>query len=232
MPSAAELGKQVIALTPKVAPLVAGGALRWLLDASIDGFAKLPGARSAASGHLRRVGDHERAISLLVAQHITMAGAQGFVTNLGGAITAVVAVPANIAGTAIVQCRMVAGVAHLRGYNLDDNRVRSAILMCLLGKRRAAQLVSSGELPSLPLAIATAPVFDPELDYKVSQFVMSDTMNVITGKRLGVFASKRVPIIGGGVGLAVDGWSTKGIGAYAREQFPNRRMVTQSPSDD
>ena len=39
-----------------------------------------------------------------------------------------VTVPANIAGLALIQCRMVAAIAHLRGYDLDDRRTRNAIL--------------------------------------------------------------------------------------------------------
>ena len=35
MPTASQLGKAVLTLTPMVAPLVAGGSLRWLLDAAI-----------------------------------------------------------------------------------------------------------------------------------------------------------------------------------------------------
>lgn len=223
MASAADIGKAVLTLTPKVAPYVAGGSLRWLLDVAIEGYGKVPGARKSAVGHLGKAGNHEAAIRGLVTQHIAMAGAQGFVTNLGGLLTSLVAVPANIAGTAVVQCRMVAGIAHLRGYDLSDNRVRSAVLMCLLGEKRAKELVKAGELPSTPLGVATAPVFDPDLDLKISQFVMSDVMTVVTGKRLGVLASKKVPVVGGGVGLAVDGWATRGVAKYARAQFPVRR---------
>jgi len=31
----------------------------------------------------------------------------------------------------VIQCRMVAGIAHLRGYELSDPRTRDAILACL-----------------------------------------------------------------------------------------------------
>ena len=62
------------------------------------------------------------------------AGAQGFVTNLGGLVTAAVTIPANITGLALIECRMIAGIAHLRGYDLDDPRVRNAILVCMLGE--------------------------------------------------------------------------------------------------
>ena len=37
-------------------------------------------------------------------------------------------IPTNITGLALIQCRMIAGIAHLRGYDLDDPRVRNAIL--------------------------------------------------------------------------------------------------------
>lgn len=223
MPTASHIGKTVLALTPMVAPLVAGGSLRWLLDAAIDGVAKLPGARKAAAGQLAKSADHEQAIASLINQHIALAGAQGFVTNLGGLLTSIVTVPANIAAIAVIQCRLVASVAHLRGYDLDDNRVRSAVLACLLGERRTKELIKSGELPSTPLAIATAPVFDAALDLKVSQHVMRDVLNAVTGKRLGVFLTKKVPIVGGGVALVMDGWSTRSIAQYARAQFPSRR---------
>ena len=63
-----------------------------------------------------------------------LAGAQGFVTNLGGLVTAAVAIPVNITGLALIQCRMIAGIAHLRGYDLDDPKVKNAILVCLLGE--------------------------------------------------------------------------------------------------
>ena len=93
-----------------------------------------------------------------------LASAQGFVTNIGGVATLPVAIPANIAGVAIVQMRMVAAIAHLRGYDLNDNRVRTALVMCLLGGEQVANRIAAGQLPTSPMAVATAPMFDPELD--------------------------------------------------------------------
>ena len=42
---------------------------------------------------------------------------------------------------------MVAGIAHLRGYDLDDPRVRNAILACLLGEDAVKSLVKKRKLP-------------------------------------------------------------------------------------
>ncbi|PIE99661.1 MAG: hypothetical protein CR979_02630 [Propionibacterium sp.] len=211
------------ALAPIVAA-VSGGPLRGLLDIAIEGYKQLPGAKESAAAQLTKSGNHEAAINSLVLQHIALAGAQGFVTNLGGFVTGLVAIPANIAGMAVIQCRMVAAVAHLRGYDLDDNRVRSAILACLLGEKRVTELIVEKKLPSTPLGIATAPMFDADLDYKIAEYVMADVMTVATGKRIGVLFTKKIPVVGGGVGLVVDGWGTQTVAKYARDQFRSRRV--------
>ena len=66
------------------------------------------------------------AIHEVIENNVRFAGAQGFLTNVGGLITAAVAIPANITGLTLVQCRMIAGIAHLRGHDLADPRVRNA----------------------------------------------------------------------------------------------------------
>ena len=50
-------------------------------------------------------------------------------------------------------------------------------------------------------------------------------MNHVSGKRLGVFLAKRIPLVGGGVGAVVDGWSTHSIIQHAQKQFISRRPV-------
>ena len=94
----------------------------------------------------------------MIDQHIRLAGVQGFVTSIGGLVTLPVALPANLTGLAIVQARMVASIAHLRGYDLDDPRVRTAVITCLLGEDGVTDRLKKSSLPTSPLAIATAPV--------------------------------------------------------------------------
>ena len=99
-----------------------------------------PRPSSASSG-----GDVEKAVHEVIENHVRYAGGQGFATNIGGLVTAAVTIPANVAGLALVQSRMVAGIAHLRGYELADPRVRNAILACLLGEDAVRSLVKQQE---------------------------------------------------------------------------------------
>lgn len=222
MPTAGDIGRAIMTTRDRLTP-TAGGAMRRVLEAAIDGVAGLPGARTAAAKHLGKAADREEAIDALVTQHVGLAGAQGFATNLGGILMMAVSVPANMAGVSVIQCRLVAAIAHLRGYDLGDNRVRSAILMCMLGERTATELVQAHTLPSTPMAIATAPAFDPELDITIADQVVGQLLTQVGGKKIGLLIGKRIPFVGGGVGAVTDGWTTFAIASYARQEFADRR---------
>ena len=208
------------------APEVGGNMLRGLLEAAINGTTMVPAAKSAAAQHLVKKGTAEDAIESLVLTHVGLAGAQGFVTSLGGLPTLAVTLPANIAGLAVVQIRLIATIAHLRGYDIDSPRVRTAMILCLMGRDGVRKLMDDGILPSTPLAIATAPVFDATLDRLVSERVLGELLGRIGGRRAGLLFARRIPLLGGGVGGAMDGYSTIEIGGFARVVFITRRRIT------
>ncbi|MDR6117639.1 uncharacterized protein (DUF697 family) [Aeromicrobium sp. SORGH_AS981] len=218
-------GRAAVAATNKFAPQVAGGFVRQVLDRAIDGVGPLPSARKAADAHLVDTdGDVEAAITRLVRRHTALAGAQGFVTNLGGIAAVAVAVPANVVGVTLVQAHMVAGVAALRGYDLTDPRVRNAILVCMLGEDAVKDLLKSGKLPSPPMTLATSPVHSPELDRIISHEVTAELVTRTVGRRAVTLVARRVPLIGGAVAGGSDGWSTRQIGQYAARELKDRNI--------
>jgi hypothetical protein len=210
-------------LAPKLAeaaPGLSAGFVREALARAIDGVGPLPPAAAAAEKQLaEQRGDVERAVHEVIENHVRWAGVQGFATNLGGLVTMAVTVPANIAGVTLLQCRMVAGIVHLRGYDLADARVRNAILVTILGEDEVKKLVRKRKLPAPPMAIATAPVRDEALDPLVAAQVASDVLERITGKRAAAFVGKKVPVVGGLVGMGTDAYATWRIGRYADREF-------------
>jgi len=211
----------------RLAPSVASGYVRVVLDRAIDGFGPLRSAAASADTKLVDAdGDVEKAIASLLRMHTSLAGVQGFVTNLGGLTTAAIAVPANVAGVTVVQCHLVAGIAHLRGYDLDDPRVRNAILACMLGEDAVHDLVKSHRLPSSPMALATSPVHDPVLDETLSKEVTSELVGRTAGRRAVTLIGRRVPFLGGAVGGSSDAYATWQIGAFAARELRERRRRT------
>ena len=207
-----------------VAPNAALSVFRTIMDVAIDGAGPLPGARKAAGATLNRKGEVEAAIDALVRSHIGMAGAQGFLANLGGWVTIPVALPANMGALATLQARMVAAISHLRGYDVDDPRVRTAIFTCLLTQDSVDELIRNEKIPSTPMAMATAPVSDPELEKTVATHVVETLGSLATGKRVAVMGMKKIPLLGVGIGAGTDGMATWQVARYAKEQFPSRRM--------
>lgn len=220
-----QVGKRVAPRISKAAPNFTNNFVREALHRAIVGAGPLPPAADSARKQLAAErGDVDQAIREIVEMHVRYAAAQGFVTNLGGLVTAAVAVPANIAGLALIQCRMIAAIAHLRGYDLDDPRVRNAILVCQLGDDEVAGLVKKKKLPAPPMALATAPLHDPDLDPIVSAEVAANLITRAAGKRLATTVGRRLPVVGGVVGMTADGYSTWKIGRYAgRELLPRPR---------
>jgi len=232
MASAQDVRRRIATVMTPVANLVtaqgAGGVLRQVLEIAIDGYGRMPSAKAVAARHLERLGGSvDEAITSIIDHHIRLASAQGFVTNIGGVAALPVAIPANITGVAIVQVRMVAAIAHLRGYDLNDNRVRTALVMCLMGGEQVAKHIAEGTLPTSPMAVATAPIFDPDLDRQVADDVVTDLAARIGGKNLALAIVKRLPLAGGGVSAIMDGFATYQIGRYATGELLRRRALAR-----
>lgn len=218
------VGKALAPLGVRVAPKQAFRFVRQVLDLAIDGYGRYPGAAESADRRLAESdGDVDKAINAVIDAHVRMAGVQGFVTNLGGVVTLAVTIPANVAGLAVLQCHMVAAIAHLRGYDLQDGRVRNAVLACLLGESSVDDLLKQKRLPSSPMGIATAPAHDPELDQRIAVEVTQELITKVSGRRVATSVARRVPVLGGGVGAVGDGFSTWRIGRYAERALLSRR---------
>lgn len=227
-----QVGKAGVRASGALLPKLAGKApglshtfVREALNRAIHGVGRVPGAISVAESQVREHrGNRDKAIKSLIEHHAAYAGAQGFVTNLGGLMTMPVTVPANIGGLALVQCRLIAAIAHVRGYDLTDPKVRNAVLACLLGQEKVERLVKDHTLPAPPMALATAPVHDPGLDQLIAAEVASELLTRVGGRRLLTTAGRRVPVVGGAVGASADALATWQVGRYAsRELRPRAR---------
>ena len=209
----------------RVAPNANRGLVQQAEIRAIKGVGPLPPAADAADKHLKDCGgDVDKAIHDVIETHVRLSAAQGFVTNIGGLVTMAATVPANISGLALLQCRMIAGIAHLRGYDLDDPRVRNAILLTMLGEDHVKALVKKRKIPGSPMVIATAPTHDPSLDPIIAGEVTSALMSRVVGKRAVKTVVRKVPIAGGFYGAGSDGYTTWQVGRYATRELRARGL--------
>lgn len=127
-----------------------------ILALGLDGRGPLRGAKAAAAKALAAAdGDTERAIAKLSRAGLRNSAAGGFVTSLGGFAVMPVAVPANVVEFYVNAARTVGAIATLRGYDIDDPAVRTAVLLTLIGSRSTDVLRTVGVVTGGHAATAT-----------------------------------------------------------------------------
>ena len=124
---------------------VVGRLVQVLLDAGIDGLGPAEvGARARRRWRVATPARTEGAVKKIVRSHVVKGGVGGFVTSVGGFVTMPVALPANVVEFYVGATRMVAAIATLRGYDVDDPQVRTAVLLTLVGSEADEVLAKAG----------------------------------------------------------------------------------------
>ena len=122
-----------------------------LLDVGIDGRGPFDSAHKVADDALAQTGGNRgEALRIIQREHRRLGAVGGFVTGLGGFFTMPVALPANILGFYLLGTRMTAATARVRGYDIDQPEIRSAVLLTLAGAEsddllKKAGVVAAGE---------------------------------------------------------------------------------------
>lgn len=170
------------------------------------------------------------AIDALIRWEVAKCGAVGFVTNLGGLLTLPVAIPADMAATWIVQARMAAAIAILRGYNVHDERVRTFILLTLIGDSVKEVLAQAGIKIGEKLAMQAIKQIPRAAIVAINKAVGFRIITKLGQKGL-INLGKMVPLAGGLIGGALDAVTCAGVGLAAKTLFGGDEVESPVDSD-
>lgn len=192
--------------------------LDWAYDKTLNGLPGTLSAEELANNYLKKHKDEDKAIKKLVKNQLSKTGTSGFLTGLGGMITLPVAVPTNIASVIYVQMRMIAAIAHIRGYDLKDDEVKTLVYLCLAGQTagdilkdvgvKFAQNVGKAQIKRIPGSVLV----------KINQKIGFRLVTKFGEKGL-INLGKMVPVLGGAVGASFDVVSTRAIAEIAKKTF-------------
>lgn len=197
-----------------------------VMDLGIEGQA--PGLKTSlevAQDFLSdtRFADDEARIVSLIRWQVARSGGTGFATGLGGLATLPIALPTGLIALWTVQARMVGAIAHIRGYDLEDERVRTLAMASLVGDALVAEVAKEvGEEIAVKMGAAAVAKVPGHVLIEVNKKV---GFRLVTkaGSTGVINLSKVVPILGGVVGGSVDAASTRTVGAVAKRAFPATR---------
>ena len=195
--------------------------MKWLdqlYDLVVEDSPILESAQDIGNHYAAGTGSLEERARQLVRWQVTKAGTSGFLSGLGGVITMLVAIPANIASVMYVQIRMIAAVAHLGGHDIRNDQVRTLCYTCMCGKAAGDVVKNTGislgtkltEQAIKKVAGKTLKNINKKVGFRlVTKFGEKGIINL----------GKMVPIAGGVVGGTFDAASTYVIGKIARTTF-------------
>jgi hypothetical protein len=162
-----------------------------------------------------------RAVDELIEDQARWNAGTGFLTGLGGFSLLPVQLTAAATATWVIQTRLVGAIAHLNGFDLEHEAVRTQILLTLVGEEagevlkqvgvKASQQFAQAQLRRLPSALLTA--INRAVGFQlVTKF----------GERGVVNLHRVIPVVGGLVGGGIDYVMTRRLGEFAAQELGRR----------
>ena len=192
--------------------------LNWSYEKAVQGVAGLDSAYDLAEDYMKGNDSLYDQVNSLIRWQNTKAGTSGFLTGLGGIITLPIAIPANVASVMYVQIRMIAAIAHMGGHNLNDDRVKSLVFVCLTGNAAKDILKDVGIVVGKKLAENAIKNISGKNITAINQKVGFRLLTKF-GEKGVVNLGKTIPLLGGIVGATFDSVSTNTVGNIARDTF-------------
>ncbi len=192
----------------------------WVTDSAIDGFGVFSSAADLADTFLNDGSycDHHHRVSSLIKWESSKNFTSGFVTGLGGLIALPVALPAALGSSWLLQARMSAGIARIYGHDIYDERVRTFVLLSLVGDACKEIVRDVGIQVSGKIALNALKRLPGKLLIEINKRVGFRLLTKAGTKGI-VNLIKIVPVLGGCVGGAFDGGTCYCIGKTAKSLF-------------
>ena len=191
-----------------------------LMDIGVDGVGPLKSAREYAAEARSNTRTSEAAVSKVARTTVVRGAIGGFVTSVGGFVTMPVALPLNVAEFYVQATRMVASVAVLRGYDIDDPMVRTAILLTLVGSDADEVLAKAGLATGGGRMVSLATRQLPPAGLLILNKAIAFRLLRGVGEQAFSKLGRGVPLLGGLVGGGIDTWMMKRIADHAMGEFP------------
>ncbi|WP_308584182.1 EcsC family protein [uncultured Leuconostoc sp.] len=193
--------------------------LDWAYEQTMTG---LPGQKSIdqlVQDYLTRY-DPETAINKLVRSQKTMATTSGILTGLGGILTMPVTIPANVVSVILVQMRMIAAIANIRGYDLKSDQVRTLVYATLAGTSVIDIVKKTGITIGDKLLVGVVQKIPGKSLQKINQAVGFRLVTKFGTKGV-INMGKTIPLVGAVVGGSFDYATTSVIAKLAKKNFTN-----------
>ena len=194
--------------------------IEWIQARAFEGVGPLSSSTDLAEEYRIDQGyaDNDARVRALIRWETTKNFTSGFVTGLGGLITLPVAVPAALGASWLILARMVAAIATIYGHDLREDRVRTMVLLAIVGDAVEEVLKRAGIQVGRKLTERAVQQVSGKALIEINKRI---GFRLITkaGERGVVNLMKAVPLAGGVVGGSFDAVTCRQVGRTAMKLF-------------
>ena len=198
--------------------------VKWIIEKAIAGVPPLSSAEELAQEYLIDASypnDEARTDALInweTAKNFT----SGFITGLGGIITLPVTVPSAIGASWVIQARMSGAIAQIYGHSLQEDRVRTLVLLSLLGDAAKEVLKQAGITVARKVTLTVVRKVPGRVLIEINKKVGFRLLTK-AGEKGVINLTKGVPIVGGVVGGIFDAMTCRVVGYSAQRIFGKKK---------
>ncbi|MGE7843600.1 EcsC family protein [Lysinibacillus sp. NPDC093712] len=192
--------------------------LDWTYEKVLIGIPGTYSVYELSNSYLSKNPTKDKAIDSLIRWQQSKAGANGFAAGLGGLISLPIAIPTNLVSVMYMQIRMIAAIAHIRGYDLKDDQVQTFVYACLTGQSASDLIKQNGIIIASKIGKVQVQRIPGKVLTQINQKV---GFRLVTkaGEKGAVNLGKMIPLLGGVVGATFDASTTYIIGKAAKKTF-------------
>lgn len=216
-----ENGNMPVAANGQLTDSLVMQALDWAYEKATSDIPGLDSAQELAASYLKEEGSLREQIDSLIRWQNAKSATSGFITNLGGLITLPVAIPANFVSVIYIQVRMIAAIAKMCGYDLKDDRVRTLVYVSLCGSAVKDLFKDIGVQFGTKLTAEMIKKYVSAEVLKAINKAVGFKLLTKAGEKGTINLTKTVPLVGGVIAGALDGFTTNVVGNTARDIFLN-----------
>lgn len=192
-----------------------------ITDGAVKGFASVSGAEQLALEYLnnKKYKNKEEVVDEIIRWESTKSFGFGFITGLGGAITLPISIPASLAGSWMVQARLCAAIAYVYGHDIEEDKVKTAIMLTIMGDAGKEILKDISVNVAKDVSMQIIKNVTPKLIKEINKAIGFRIMSKATQKTFMSGLVRFVPVIGGVVGGGVDAVTCNAVGNLAKKYF-------------
>lgn len=191
-----------------------------LSDIAINGVGPLEGAQTIAENYIvdTRLPTPQSKVDSLINWETSKNFTSGFITSLGGLITLPAGIVGALGASWAIQARMSAAIAVIGGYDIKDDRIKTMVVMSLLGDSCKEILKDFGVKLGTKLSQKLLERIPGRIFIEINKRI---GFRLITksGEKGLVNLARAIPFISGPIGGSIDAISCRVVGKAAKSLF-------------